>query len=116
MQKCNIPQREIVVPQSAKHLTEMIAGYKGIVGARLHACICAYSLDVPLVGFIWDEKMLRFAQMSGLERNFLTEEELSGDAIYDRMNEMLHVEYDKELRNSWKQKTKLSIENFLREY
>ncbi|MCM1181108.1 MAG: polysaccharide pyruvyl transferase family protein [Clostridium sp.] len=113
LQKCGMPEREIVVPESAKELVEIIAGYKGIIGARLHACICAYSLDVPLAGFIWDEKMLRFAQIARLEQNFLKEEELTGDAIYERLREMLNKDYDRESRNSWKQKTKDSIDNFI---
>lgn len=116
LQKCGMPEREIVIPESAKDLVEIIAGYKGIIGARLHACICAYSLDVPLTGFIWDEKMLRFAQIAGLEQNFLTEEELTGDALYIRLDEMVNKNYDREVRNSWKQKTKESIDNFLMQY
>lgn len=113
LQKCGMQEREIVVPQSAENLVELIAGYKGIIGARLHACICAYSLDIPMTGFIWDEKMLRFAQIAGLEQNFLKEEELTGDVLYTRLNEMLNKNYDQGTRNSWKQKTKESIHNFL---
>lgn len=113
LQKCGMENREIVVPESAERLVEIIAGYQGIIGARLHACICAYSLDVPMVGFVWDEKMLRFAQIAGLEQNFLKEEELTGNLLYIRLKEMLNRNYDEEKRNSWKQKTKESIRNFL---
>lgn len=116
LQRCGMSERKIVVPKSAQDLVERIAGYKGVIGARLHACICAYSLDVPVVGFIWDEKMLRFAQISDLEENFLKEEELSGEALYETLRDLLDKSYNKELRDIWKQKTKVSIEQFLTQY
>lgn len=113
LQRLGMEATSIIVPQSAEHLVDLIKGYKGIIGARLHACICAYSLDVPMVSFIWDEKMLRFAEIAGLQSRFLTEKELDGNALYDCLMEHIDDEYDVEKRNSWKMKTKTSIASFL---
>lgn len=116
LQKCDMTDRPIIVPQSPRQLVELIAGYKGIIGARLHACICAYSIDVPMVGFIWDEKMLRFAQITGTENNFLSADELTGEALCERIQTVLNGEYNAQIRNVWKQKTEASIKSFLKQY
>ena len=103
----------IHVPKTDIELVKMISGYKAIVGARLHALICAYALDVPMVGYIWDEKLLRFAQIASLNNVFVNEEELSGDKLYATLNEAMDFEYDSKLRDIWKNKTKDSIYDFL---
>lgn len=113
LKKCNMNEGKIRVPQSDRELVEMIAGYRGIIGARLHACICAYSLDVPLAGYIWDEKLLRFAEIAGLRNVFLEEKELTSDNIYEKLQLALKSSYNKELRDSWKLKTRDSIQRFL---
>ncbi|MDE5777322.1 MAG: polysaccharide pyruvyl transferase family protein [Lachnospiraceae bacterium] len=113
LKKCGMEERNIVVPDSAKQLVKLIAGYKAILGARLHSCICAYALDVPLVGFIWDEKLLRFSQIAGIESFFLTEGELDAEQFYTKFMVALDFTYDKIIREEWKQKTKCTIQQFL---
>ncbi len=97
-------QREIRVPKSAEELLRIIGSYETILGARLHACICAYSLDIPFVGFLWDEKLRFFAGMAGLKENFIEERELSADCLYRKLrlagSGMLPA--DKEKREKWK--------------
>lgn len=113
LEKCGMSERVIKVPQTDRELVELIAGYKAIVGARLHACICAYSLDVPLVGFVWDEKMLRFSEITGLSECFLEEQELTGNNVFERMKRVMSMNYNVELRTEWKEKTRKSIQDFV---
>lgn len=103
----------IRVPKSDDELPQIISKYKGIIGARLHACICAYALDVPVVGFIWDKKMLRFAQVAKLEDYFLSEEDLNAARILDCLEDALTSTYDNELRTSLKKATQQTIYDFL---
>lgn len=103
----------IRVPKSDEELPRIISGYKGIVGARLHACICAYSLDVPMVGFIWDKKMLRFAQTAKLENHFLDEKDLDATKMLKCLMIALESSYDDKLRTSLKLVTKQKISEFL---
>lgn len=113
LQRLGMESVSIVVPQSAEHLVDLITGYRGIIGARLHACICAYSLDVPMVSFVWDEKMLRFAEIADLQKRFLLENELTGDALYDCLMEHIDKSYNVKKREQWKAKTRESIAFFL---
>lgn len=104
----------IRVPKSDAELPQIISAYKGIVGARLHACICAYALDVPMVGFVWDKKMLRFSQVAKLEDHFLREEELEASKMIQCLMKALQSDYDVQLRETQKQATMQKISEFLR--
>jgi hypothetical protein len=116
LQRCNRKDVTIKVPKKDRELVEMIAGYRGVIGARLHACICAYSLDVPVVGFIWDEKLVRFAEIAGLQDFFLTEAELNADNVLGKLEKAFHTSYDVVKRDCWKNKTRDSINEFLTEW
>nr|WP_303181967.1 polysaccharide pyruvyl transferase family protein [Lachnoclostridium phocaeense] len=103
----------IVVPKDAEDLIRVISRYRGILGARLHACICAYSLDVPVSGFVWDEKMLHFAEMARLEEFFLDEEEFTGMELFVKLQKAIRGIYDQKNRENWKRCTQKSINEFL---
>lgn len=113
LKKINRKNINIRVPKSDSELPHIISSYKGIIGARLHACICAYSLDVPLVGFIWDKKMLRFAQVANLENYFLNEDELNPDRVIECLENATSSTYNTQIRTSLKDATKQSIYQFL---
>ena len=81
-------------PQSAKELVNIISSYSRILGARLHACICAYSLNIPIVGFFWDEKLVHFSEMANIEKYFVKEQELSGLVLYQKMIDTQKLEYN----------------------
>lgn len=100
-------------PHSARELAEMIAGYRLIVGARLHACICAYSLDIPVVGIVWDEKLRRFSEMAQMEEAFLDEETLSGKNLFAHIEKYQDSVYDQTNKEKWKMETKRTIGAFL---
>lgn len=108
--------KKIKVPKSDTDLVGMISGYKVILGARLHACICAYSLGVPFIGFIWDEKLYYFSKMAHLEKHFVSELELSGEVLYQKITgkDSIYTAEQIEQRKMWKEKTKEYINLFLR--
>jgi polysaccharide pyruvyl transferase WcaK-like protein len=54
-------------PKNPKDLVEIISGFKGIISFRLHSHIVAYSLKVPGVGIVWDNKVSFF--YSSINRN-----------------------------------------------
>lgn len=109
-------QRKIKVPKSDVDLINMIIGYTAILGARLHACICAYSLGIPFVGFIWDEKLYYFAKMAHIEQHFVNETELSGDLLYEKIigKDSSYNSEQFDLRDIWKTRTKEYLNSFLK--
>jgi len=56
---------EVDVPQDADGLISTIASFKGIITARMHSWIVAYSLDIPAVGFAWNRKLPFWASNIG---------------------------------------------------
>lgn len=110
-------KKEIRVPKSDIDLINIIDDYRVILGARLHACICAYSLNIPFVGFIWDEKLYYFAQMAHLEKHFVSELELSAEVLYQKITgkDSMYNTEQLEQRKMWKEKTKEYINLFLEE-
>lgn len=110
------PERVIRHPSSTIDLLEIISSYKVVFGARLHACICSYALQIPVVGFYWDEKLVHFAHMAGIEDCFLSENELSIDRVTRILEEIYHNGYQLDAANFeyWKDQTKIWLDSFLK--
>jgi len=49
-------------PTDGKSLVEVISGFKAVIAFRLHACVIAYSLEIPTIGLNWDDKLKSFFQ------------------------------------------------------
>ncbi|MDD6709380.1 MAG: polysaccharide pyruvyl transferase family protein [Ruminococcus sp.] len=105
----------VIVPNNDRNNIEIISNFKSIIGARLHACICAYALDIPISGFIWDEKLKSFAICNGLESYFVDIENLNPEKIINNLCTAQNKGYNEQLRNEWKLKTLESIKNFVDE-
>ncbi len=101
------------VPKNAAELIEIISNFQCILGARLHACISAYAIDIPVVGLIWNPKTEMFAEMVGKPSNFFSENELDVSKIIDALECSRESVYDKDLRDDWKRLTQLNIINFI---
>lgn len=104
---------EIISCKRAENLIQLTLQYQAILGARLHSCICAYALDIPMIGFIWDEKMLNFSVCTGLQNFFLSEKDLTSESLYQCMLDAMQYKYNNDLRNDLKNKTQKSIADFL---
>lgn len=116
LQKYGQKGAEIYIPVSAKDTVDKIASYKVILGARLHACICAYSLDVPFIGLNWDEKILHFSEMSETEELFFSEDQLDAEIISEKIECLLRQGYQFSAgnRDYWKEKTRSFLCEYLR--
>lgn len=95
-------------------LVRIESSYKTIFGARPHSMICACSLGIPVAGFIWDEKVVHFAEMVHLEDYFLKEIEVPGKDMYEVLLKVFNSIDDVNNRNLWRNKTKDSIFEFLK--
>lgn len=50
------------VAENAKQLVEHISGFSSIVACRMHANIIAFSLGIPSVAFVWNDKLKYFGE------------------------------------------------------
>ena len=92
---------------------EQIRSFKLVFGARLHACITSYALDVSVVGLIWSEKLRIFADVIGKKNSYFEESELNIDNILDAMEREMNSNYDKSIRDDLRARTKNYLEMFM---
>ena len=107
------PQNIIAAPKTAKELVELISGFDVIFGARMHACITSYSLDIPVVGLIWNGKLARYSELTGQRCMFFEEDEINIDDICLKLQELGKFRYDVSLRTNLKKQTQVELFNFL---
>ena len=110
-----IKERDKILPaaKNSVDFLKQIQSFRLVFGARLHACITSYALDVPVVGLIWSEKLRIFADVIGKKNAFFEEEDLDIEKILDEMEREMNSGYDKEVRDELRNLTKAYLDEFL---
>ena len=72
-------------PTEGRELASTIASFQGIVACRMHANIIAYSLGIPSIGLIWNNKLTFWGEKIGYPERFLTAEHFNATEIADRL-------------------------------
>lgn len=103
----------IPAPKSAIQLISIIQRCDAVIGVRLHACICAFALGVPVAGILWDNKLEYFSQTMHLRPFFSTINELSGKVIVEKLEASMTQQPDFSLLDIYRNKTLYYIEQFL---
>ena len=106
---------EHIIPQynSAKDYVARIAEFDVVFGARLHACITSVALGVPVVGFIWENKLKYFSDTMGISQFFFSPQEMTAERIVNQMEEAMLFDFDFENRDRYKQRTIESFKKFI---
>jgi len=105
--------KEILVPKSAKELVNIISGFKGVIAARLHACIISYSLKIPVIGLVWNDKLSFFGRQIGYPERFIETNDFDAKLIVDRMENALQEGYNQKEMQKYKATIKESIKELL---
>lgn len=100
-------------PKNAKEFVEMIGNFDAVFGARLHTCITSVALGVPVVGFIWDNKIRYFAETMKIQPFFLEPKNMTTKSIIQMLELAIKSKYDFKNVVYLKNKTLLSIRQFL---
>ena len=117
LSRLNLADNKLLpAPKNSQQFIEMISGFKAVFGARLHACISSFALDIPIVGLLWDDKLKYFSKTMGVSDFFLTIEQLNGVTVANKLQEAISFTYDNENRSFYKEKTKELITYFLTNY
>lgn len=87
------------IPRDTDEFMTMIASYRGIITARMHRCITAYSFGVPAVAYNWVEKVgFWFQNINHPERTIMLNN-LDGKLAVQRFLETESIGYETDLRN-----------------
>lgn len=91
-------------PKTASELISIIAGFKGIITARMHSCIIAYSLGIPAVALVWNAKLKYWGMNINKPECYLPLEELDPSTAIAILKEQMELPeaYDEELRKQMK--------------
>jgi len=109
-----LPESKLMAqPRNAKEYVEMVAGFYAVFGARLHACITAVSLGIPVAGLLWDNKLDFFSRTMGIRPFFSEVNELKGTLIVNKLEAAIRHDFDKENMRLYKLKTLDSITTFI---
>lgn len=100
---------------SAKDFVTKIAGFDAVFGARLHSCITSVSLGVPVVGFIWDNKIKYFAETMKIRQFFFEPKNMTASNIIQALEQAMKYKYDINNIAFYKNKTRESLRLFLEE-
>lgn len=100
-------------PVSTAEFMDTLKMFKGVIAARLHACISAYALDIPTVGLVWNEKLTQFGRLFIKEEFFSPVIHLTGEVVVAKLKEALDFQYDQDKRQQWREATKAELEAFL---
>lgn len=106
---------EHIIPQytSAKDYVAKITEFDAVFGARLHACITSVAIGVPVVGFIWENKLKYFSDTMGISQFFFSPQDMNAERIVNKMEEAMQYDFDFENRDRYKQKTIESFKKFI---
>lgn len=75
----------VTLPSNAVNLINIISGFRAVIASRLHACIISYSLNIPVVGLVWNDKVKEFGYNIDSPDDFLEVEKLNVISIKDRL-------------------------------
>ena len=84
MEYAGVGQKEKYIqkrPAEGAELTRLISGYKGIIAARLHTNIVAFSTGCPSIGLVWNEKLVQWGEGIGYPERFIRAENMRPQAV-----------------------------------
>lgn len=97
LKKLDMPIEEKYIaerPTLPKQLVETISRYHCLISCRLHSHIVAYSLDIPTIAIVWDEKIKFFFKNLSLENRYFELEAKNISKIIDKLVEIEDTHYD----------------------
>ncbi|PTN10484.1 polysaccharide pyruvyl transferase WcaK-like protein [Mangrovibacterium marinum] len=92
---CDLDEDKLTpVPNNQFELVNNISNFKGIVANRLHACIVAYSLDIPAIGIAWNDKLLYWGKEIKYPNRFFDFDQLDPLKIVESLEEAIKEGHD----------------------
>ena len=109
-------QVSLRIPHKDKELVEILSSYKAIIATRLHSCIISYSLEIPAIGLVWNDKLSFFGENIGRLDNFIKPTEFNESFIVSQMELAIKQGYNQEIRDQYRDTIKTSVSNLLKQY
>lgn len=106
VERMNLPPDTLLsIPKCCEDFIDSLMSFDAIIGGRLHACVCAVTLGIPVAGFLWDRKLLSFSKTMRIQDHFCPLETLTGEQVIKRLESAIHHSFDWDNFALYKQKT-----------
>lgn len=81
-------------PESSQELVATISQFRGMITARLHSCIVAYSLQIPTIAISWTDKVKDFMTLAGEKDCAIDLSSLNAEEVVSRFEKIMMRSYD----------------------
>lgn len=108
-----IKNKIIKRPLNSRELVETISKFKGIIACRLHACIISYSLNIPVVGLVWNDKLKLFGECIKYPDRFVDYNNINCDFVLGKLEEAMLNNYDVSYKHKYKDTVKTYLEKYI---
>lgn len=102
-------------PVTADELVRTIAKFEGVIACRMHANIIAYSLGVPSIGLVWNDKLRFWGERIGYPKRFLTYDQFEPERIVQCMLDAI-AQGTKPCSRKLKKSVQKPLRKFIRQY
>lgn len=103
-------------PRYSREFLDQLKNFRVVFGARLHACITAFSMGIPVVGLIWSEKAEIFSRLLDESEYYFRQNDLDPLRVADSLIESAGRTIEQSKRDELRNLTKVYLEHFLDEY
>lgn len=103
----------VKIPKTPYELVKIVSKFKKVISCRMHASIISYSLNIPSVGLIWNNKIKMFGKMIEHPDRFISYHEFFPKKIVDKLIDMNFNKEDINIKNNFRQTTLNSLKKFI---
>ena len=80
-----IPREKIVYAENTREVIYAVASCEAVAAIRMHAAIIAYSLSVPSINLVWNEKIPHFYSAIGYPDRAVEPTDITPDEVFGRI-------------------------------
>lgn len=106
----------VKIPKNAKDLVSIISSFKAIIAARLHACIVAYSLNIPAIGLVWNEKLRLWGNNINAEDFFISYDQINASNVMNKILYAMSKGYDTQRRTVFRNTVYESVKFYINSF
>lgn len=100
-------------PKLPEELVELISKFKQIISFRLHSHIIAFSLEIPSIPVVWDEKVKHFFIKIGHENRCFDYHSYNSKLLFDDLENLTFTSNDFQRKKKLKQEVVENVETML---
>lgn len=83
--QCAVPENQIISVDTTKELVETIASFDMVAAIRMHSSIISYSMDIPVVNLVWNDKIPHFYEAIHRKEGAIYQEDWNAKKVYETL-------------------------------